>query len=187
MSPGALHALEPAGELLEHPIAGVVSKRVVHLLEAVEVEQQHRERRPRALRTRKRLVDPVAEQRPVGEAREAVLERLPRQLLLELNALGHIAGVEDDAGYVAVLAQVADVRLEVAPFVEPVLDAEHEPVGSAAAGRHAYRLVVVGMHAFLEASSVQLGRLPAKRPQRPSRSHSDILPRRTPARGRSMS
>ena len=74
----------------------------------------------RALGPRERLVEAVAEERAVGEAGQAVVERLPRELLLEPDALGHVAGVEHDAADLAVVAQVGDVRLEVAPLAEPV-------------------------------------------------------------------
>ena len=69
----------------------------------------------RALRAGERLVEPVAEQRAVGEAGQPVVEGLRRQLLLEPDALGDVARVEDDAADAAVVAEVGDVRLEVAP------------------------------------------------------------------------
>ena len=67
-----------------------------------------------------RLVEAVAEQGAVGEAGEAVVEGLPRELLLEADPLGDVARVEDDPADVAVVAQVGDVRLQVAPLLEAV-------------------------------------------------------------------
>ena len=95
-------AAKRSATCLQQLVAGVVAEAVVDLLEPVEVDEQHREDAPGALRARERLVEPVAEQGAVGEAGEPVVERLARQLLLEPDALGDVAGVEHDAADVAV-------------------------------------------------------------------------------------
>ena len=51
VSPGRLVVGEAPGDLLQQLVAGVVAERVVHLLEAVEVDQQHADRGRGALRT----------------------------------------------------------------------------------------------------------------------------------------
>src|SRR5205807_7576479 len=76
---GPAGVLEALRDLLEELIAGVVAERVVDLLEAVEVDQQHGERVRRALGPRERLVEPVAEERAVREPGQPVVEGLPRE------------------------------------------------------------------------------------------------------------
>ena len=128
-----------------------MAEAVVDLLEAVEVDEQHRERVARPLGPRERLVEPVAEQRAVGEPGEAVVERLPGQLLLEPHALGDVAGVEDDAADLPVVAQVGDVRLEVAPLAEPVPHAGRAPApGAPCVDRRVDGGEVVGLDEPLE-------------------------------------
>ena len=61
------------------------------------------------------------------------MERLPGQLLLEPDALGDVARVEDDAADLPVAAQVGDVRLEVAPLAEPVRSRKSTRAGVAVA------------------------------------------------------
>ena len=92
--PGA--RAEPLGRGDEQPVAHLVAQAVVHLLEVVEVEEQHRQRVPVAAGERQRMADPVAEERPVGEPGERVVERLVDQLLLQPLPLAHVAGVEHD-------------------------------------------------------------------------------------------
>ena len=79
-----------------------MAERVVHLLEPVEVDEQHGERLAGAGRAGQRLVEPVAEERAVGEAGQPVVERLVGELLLEPDALGDVARVEHDAADVPV-------------------------------------------------------------------------------------
>ena len=59
-------------ELGEQAVARVVAERVVELLEAVEVDHRHRERR---ITLAQRGVQALVEQAPVGEARELVGQR----------------------------------------------------------------------------------------------------------------
>ena len=92
-----------------------MSEGVVDPLEAVEVEVEHGERSAPAGRLLQRVVQAVGEQRPVGEVGERVVERLMRELVLELLALGDVAGVEDDAGDVGVVEQARAEDLGVAP------------------------------------------------------------------------
>ena len=68
--------------MLEQRVAGRVAEAVVHRLEVVEVDEQHRELPAVALEPGGRVVDPVAEQRLVGEPGQRVVERLVRELVL---------------------------------------------------------------------------------------------------------
>ena len=151
MSVGRVTLGEAAGDLLQQLVAGAVAEAVVDLLEPVEVDEQHREHVPGPRGAGQRLVEPVAEQRAVGEVGEAVVERLPRELLLEPNPLGDVAGVEHDAAHVAVAAEVGDVRLEVAPLAEPVAHAEHDLVRLAVPQAASTQRAVVGVDEAHEA------------------------------------
>ena len=57
----AQHRLEPAGELDEQQVAVAVAERVVDLLEAVEVHQQHRELRAVLVGDADRVLDLLPE------------------------------------------------------------------------------------------------------------------------------
>ena len=86
-------------------VAGAVAEAVVDLLEAVEVEEQHRDRASAARGAAQR----VLRRRSLNSARLAqpgqrVVERLVDELLLELLALADVAGVEDEAADVRVVA-----------------------------------------------------------------------------------
>ena len=155
-----------AGDLLEQLIARVVAERVVHLLEPVEIDEQHRERLAGARRAGQRLVEPVAEERPVGETRQAVVEGLVHELLFEPDALGDVAGVQHDPADVPVGAQVAHVRLELTPLSEPVLQAELELVRLAVRAGFVQR----GAVALVDEACESRSRAPPPRGVRASRS-----------------
>ena len=59
---------QPLRHLPAAAVAGVVAQRVVDDLEAVEVDEQHRERARVALRLRERLVQALVEGAAVGQA-----------------------------------------------------------------------------------------------------------------------
>nr|BFE68985.1 hypothetical protein GCM10020092_022860 [Actinoplanes digitatis] len=80
---------------------------VVDLLEAVQVEEEHRHIVVRAAVFQGRG-DPLAEQGAVGELGERVVVRLVHELLLQLLALADVAGVQDQAADVRVVEQVGD-------------------------------------------------------------------------------
>ncbi len=98
---------QPAPDLHEQLVPDVVAEAVVDLLEAVEVEQEHGKRLARDRSERASACSSsVAEQRAVRQAREAVVERLPDELLLERDPLADVARVQHDAADVPVAAQV---------------------------------------------------------------------------------
>ena len=81
---GAADALvEPARDLDQHLVAGRVAEAVVDRLEVVEVEEDHGEPALLAPAARDRVAYALGEQRAVGESRDAVVERLVGELLLE--------------------------------------------------------------------------------------------------------
>ena len=105
---------------LQQPVAGLVTERVVHLLEAVEVDEQRRALGVAAAGPGEHLLDPVEDQRAVGQAGERVVQRLVpdaleqagvanrdrrlareaaqtvRQLRVVAQALGPVHDVADD-------------------------------------------------------------------------------------------
>ena len=94
----AQHAAEALGQLHEQPVAGAVPQRVVDLLEAVDVQEQHRPPRlpvrPAAIQ---RAAQAVQEQRPIGQRGERVLQCLESQRRLAALALDRVADRADQA------------------------------------------------------------------------------------------
>ncbi len=127
-------APEPLGHHAQQPVPGGVPERVVDLLEVVQVEVRHRDvlarRRTRAARAREpaqRVGEAVAQERPVGQPRERVVERLVGELGLEPPALGHVDGEPHGADHPAVaVAQRLQVGGERhAPPVAPAWREEY--------------------------------------------------------------
>ena len=92
-----------------------MAEAVVDGLEVVQVDEHDADRRPPANRAHDRVLDAVGEQRPVGEARDRVVEGLVGELVLERLALADVAAVQDDAADVLVLQQVGVLDLELEP------------------------------------------------------------------------
>ena len=82
---------EPRRHLLEQPIAGAMAAQVVDVLEAIEVEAQHRDLLVRPPRPRQLLLEPVAEQDPVRQLGQRVVGRHEADLRLGACALGDVA------------------------------------------------------------------------------------------------
>jgi hypothetical protein len=85
-----------------------VAEAVVDLLEPVQVEEEDGHRPGLAFGPPQGVVDPVLEQGPVGQAGQRVVEGLVGELVLQLTALGDVAGVEDQAADAGVVEQVGD-------------------------------------------------------------------------------
>ena len=79
-------AAETVGDRAEQLVARVVAVAVVDGLELVDVEQEHADAGPAAVQ---RVLQPVVEERAVGELRERVVESLALELLLERLELAH--------------------------------------------------------------------------------------------------
>ena len=74
----------------EQAIADAMPVTVVDPLEVVEIKEEDGNRAEAAPRPRKRVLDPVREERPIGEAGERVVERLESELALEPLALADV-------------------------------------------------------------------------------------------------
>ena len=79
--------LEPARDLREQQVADAVAERVVHDLEAVDVEVQHADRRAVALRVGRRPLQALHERGAVREPGEVVARRLQDQTRVGLAQL----------------------------------------------------------------------------------------------------
>ena len=86
----AQHRLQPVGERRQQPVAGGVPKRVVDVLEVVDVEEQHRDGGAGPARAVERDAETIEEQRAVRQPRERVVQRLMRKLDLRALALDRV-------------------------------------------------------------------------------------------------
>ena len=116
--------LQALADLVEHPVTGGVTERVVDRLEVVQVHEQDGDREVVARLPLDHVLDAVLEQRPVRQAGDRVVEGLVLELLLERLAFGHVTRVEDDPLHVLVVQQVRPKGLDVQPVVVAVLHAE---------------------------------------------------------------
>ena len=89
-------AADPAREVLQELVAHAVAERVVHVLEVVEIQEKHRDAVPVALGARQRRGEPVGQQQPVGQPREAVVGGHELQALLGLDARGDVLRERED-------------------------------------------------------------------------------------------
>src|ERR1700687_1438508 len=69
-------AAQARRDLLQETVTAVVTERVVDVLEAIEVEQQHAEHLLVAARSEQRLAESVAEQAAVGQSGQRVVQSL---------------------------------------------------------------------------------------------------------------
>ena len=97
VSAGRVTMAKRLRNLLQELVAGAVAEGVVDLLEAIEVDEQHRENLLGSRGASERLVEPVTKECAVRKVGEPVVERLARQLLLEPHALGDVTCIEHDA------------------------------------------------------------------------------------------
>src|SRR6478752_1986002 len=89
-----------------------MAEAVVDVLEVVEVEEENAERIGSAL-SQESVLQPVPEQRPVGELRQRIVEGAMRELALEFLPLGDVPGVDHEAADGRVVAEVGHDRLDV--------------------------------------------------------------------------
>jgi hypothetical protein len=90
VSPSRRHSVMRLRRLAQQPVADVVPERVVHVLEAVQVEEEHRHAQAVAVRVGDGLLEAVLQQRAIGQARERVVLREVRDALLGGVALGDV-------------------------------------------------------------------------------------------------
>ena len=74
---------QPSSDRNEQLITDGMPQAVIDRLEIVDVHEGYRERLPGLSAPMRGLFNSILEQRPVGEFREGVVQRLPSQLLLE--------------------------------------------------------------------------------------------------------
>ena len=129
MSAGRTANCSRCADLAEHRVAGGVAEAVIDRLEVVEVDEHHADLGTAAARPEHRVLDAVGEERPVGEARHGVVERLVCELVLELLPLADVAPVEHDAADVLVLEEVGVLDLELEPRAVAMLQAAVDHVG----------------------------------------------------------
>src|SRR5882724_4479985 len=85
--------LEPLRNLRQEPVAGIVAESVVHLFKAVEVDEEDRDELAGALGACESLVEAITEQGSIWQTGQVVVERLMRQLLLELDSFCDVSRV----------------------------------------------------------------------------------------------
>ena len=93
------HRGQPLADLGQQLVPGGVPERVVDLLEVVQVDDHHPGALPGPLAARHRLAGPLAEQHPVGQAGQRVLERPHGQLPLQPPPFGHVAQGHHHSAY----------------------------------------------------------------------------------------
>ena len=84
-------AEQPLGNLLQQQVPGPVAERVVDVLEAVEIDAQHRERHPVALRQGELACNHVLELRAVRQSGQRVVLREETDTRLGGTALADVA------------------------------------------------------------------------------------------------
>ena len=93
----AQHRLQAPRHVHQQLVAGLVAERVVHHLEAVEVEVHHREALlGMALHARDGAVQLLVEVHAVGELREAVVVGVVVELGLGAAPGAHVLGLHDE-------------------------------------------------------------------------------------------
>jgi len=115
------------GHVLQHPVARVVAQRVVDELETVEVDEDHPQGQMVAPCHGHRLVQPLAQQGPVGQAREDIVARLEFHLLLEAHDGADVVLRDDKVadGTIAIVAHGGHEQL--APVAAAILaDIAHD-------------------------------------------------------------
>src|SRR6266508_3653776 len=93
---------QPLGDQGEQLVADLVSEGVVDGLERVQVQQQHGQQAAVAVQAGQGVLQPVVEQRPVGQVGEWVVQGLVVQLLGQALAFGDVGGHADHPGRLAV-------------------------------------------------------------------------------------
>ena len=98
VSEARTHSTRRSRDRLQQPVADRVPERVVDVLEAVEVQEQHRDLVLVARGQRDRLADPVVEKHPVRQAGQEVVLGRVRHLLRHRPRRAHVAEHDDRAG-----------------------------------------------------------------------------------------
>ena len=123
-------ALEPLGDLLEQRVARRVAERIVDMLEAVEIEHQHRAGALASAGRGEDLLQCLAHLHAVGETGERIIVGKARDLLFGAALFGEVG---------TVAAEAAEVLVAVVDRT-----ARERPPAFIAAGRSAHLDIVEG-------------------------------------------
>ena len=99
---------QPLRDGLQQRVADGMTESVVDLLEAVEIEHQDRQAAPALTHGRQRLLEPLTQERPVGQVGQNVVMRQVRDPRLGPPALGDVLVRADQAPVGHRLAQHGD-------------------------------------------------------------------------------
>ena len=89
---------QPLGQLLQEPVSGIVTERVIDYFETVEIDEQHRRHAGETLRARQRLGQPLVEHRAVGQAGQRVVVSEKSQMQLRFLARNELADLAAYSG-----------------------------------------------------------------------------------------
>src|SRR2546426_585007 len=135
----------------------IVDEAVVHLLEAIEVDEEDGNKLVGAFGTSESLIESITKQSSIRQTRQVVVECLVCQLLFELDSFRDVSRIENDATDPPLLAQVGHMRLQVPQFAGSVEhskdDIRRAPVNSCGVDSHA----VVRVQKPFEAATEKLG------------------------------
>src|SRR5437660_708953 len=131
---------QAVGKLDQEAVSSRVPEAVVHDLEAIQVDEQHRQLVSESVATGKRMIDAVEEEGAIGQAGQRVVERALAKLLLELLALD---GPPKRAGGVLVeLARTTCIERAKSTRVEDATEeADHRLVAAVVEGEPQARAV----------------------------------------------
>jgi hypothetical protein len=101
----AHHRFQPLGDLAQQSVADRVAKRVVDILEPVEVDEEQRTAFLSARRVAKRFVERLPHQRAVGQASQRVEPREARNLLFGAALLGEVGADPAESEEAATLVE----------------------------------------------------------------------------------
>ena len=91
-----------------------MAEAIVDRLELVQIDEQDGQLAAISIGAGLGVDDAVVEQRPVGQARQRIMERTVHQLLFECLALGDVTTVEHDPLDVGVIEEIGRDRFQVA-------------------------------------------------------------------------
>ena len=148
---------EPLRDLAQQPIPGIVAKAVVHLLEAIEVDEEDGNQLVGAFGPSESLIEPITEQSSIRQTGQVVVECLVCQLLFELDSFRDVSRIENDATDPPLLAQVGHMRLQVPPFAGCVEHSKDDLRRATVNGCRLHRLAVVRVQDRFEATTEKLG------------------------------
>ncbi len=128
------HAEQALGDRDQQPVAGQMAVAVVDRLEAVEIDEDHRDQVAVALEPAERLAQPVLEQRPIRQAGQGVVPGQLAELALDPLALDRVPDrAAQQAGIALALDQIVlgavEDRLEREPLVVQAAQHQHRQTG----------------------------------------------------------